>query len=74
MAEAVLTVAVVGLAAAALLALVAWVRRRPSPDRPRKTRPGGADHTGVRDRPGGPGQEPTRDPELHPGEREASGP
>lgn len=74
MAEALLTLGIVAATAAVLLGLMAWMRRHPSPDRPRKTRPDEQGTTGTRDRPGGPAQEPARDSELRPGEAGGNGP
>lgn len=73
MAEALLTLGILAAAAVVLLGLVAWTRRHPSPDRPRKTGPGEHRTTGTRDRPGGPDQEHARDSELRPGETGGSG-
>lgn len=68
MAEALVTLAILAAATAVLAGAVAWTRRHPSPDRPRKSRPGETGATVKHDRPGGPDQEPTRDSELRPGE------
>lgn len=74
MAEALLTLGILAGAAAVLLGLTAWVRRQPSPDRPRKTRPDEPGTTGTRDRPGGPDQESGRGSELRPGETGGTSP
>lgn len=68
MAEALVTLVILAAATAVLAGVVAWARRHPSPDRPRKSGPGETGATVKRDRPGGPDQEPTRDSELRPGE------
>lgn len=68
MGEVALTIGILALTLAVILGVVAWARRRPSPDQPT-----GSEHEsgpGTRDRPGGPGQESQRpeESELHPDE------